>query len=1150
MNVVWIYLSMKIIYNITVKIMERNVKFQIWTWLLLLASLVIPYQANAVSDFWTISIANPDNPSEWITIMDRNLWATSNDFTTKESFWYHYQWWNNYWFSQWCFSEGCSDYVTRSSKDVETHWVVWDDSYNNSWYYGTTFIKAYYVGYREDGDYHNWLWWWIWDKPSNNWWAKQTNSLDRQGPCPEGYHVPSAWEWWLLAKYWWNTYDKDSLVDWWDGFYHISWDVASDFNIFFKIPLAGMRGEDEALLYSQWSFGSYWTSSPNGDAYPEDGIWERRIYVFKTNGSFSGIPKWAWGDANNGFSVRCFKNTYEPEITGTKTVILKPWLNTFSTPAVIKSILFSNGWSNISFASMEKWQRKAVTVNNSNVRTNVKPLDGYIIRNSNSDDVTLTIEYDTNNSDSLILSKNLDAWWNFLWVTEINSPFNDIANTTVTKILDFTNWWFTNLIQLWKTFIQATRFMLWKSYAVFVNNSNWIYGGINNYGNWDGVQCVSMDSANVTHTIKDWIITLKWNKIQWDFVDISLYGNEERWYIPKGTVSMEDRQFDYKIERSGVHKFMLKNWCKNFYYTVNVNISQAYSQEFQEAYEWAYDNWIISDENIDAANLHYWLDDNLELADIMNKFAENIIEQQPDTSLVCDFGDLSSYISTDQETLNKYQEILTKSCHFWLIPRDEITNPAPIQGVNRAVFGTALSRALWWDMYEGGTPYYANHLNALKSAGIINKIDNPENTWEIKWYVLVMLKRVANDYYSTPVWVLTNNITNTVEFPMNESNKKTIFNGTYTILKPVDNAYGKLSSIRIRDYESCEENCPISWKIQFCLFVNGEEYCGSQNNINNVRDTITFGEISLERNKPINLRIDAEYDWISWTWTKNFNMWIMDSNWFITDIAMNLAPIKIVDNSDTFSIIPNTPSPDTVFLKGEENKTLAMFTLMPSNWTEWYLSGIILQWWALNTQTPINLSEDVIVRIDWTEVEPTILSRNNEYLYEVDETVSSEWARVEVKSRQPIDWDISISIYAINDNYNWFPYKVFKKRFESVLVYLASQEDMDTYTNYTLWVDKYNQNDTVRNLHLFTWYDNNYEECEGQLIINWLDDEIKDNDKFSIDNSSNDMMINCIEFDVIPAGGTKRTISINKLDYPDFFKVNGIDDRKVFSRNE
>jgi hypothetical protein len=35
-------------------------------------------------------------------------------------------------------------------------------------------------------------------------------------------------------------------------------------------------------------------------------------------------------------------------------------------------------------------------------------------------------------------------------------------------------------------------------------------------------------------------------------------------------------------------------------------------------------------------------------------------------------------------------------------------------------------------MYEGGTPYYANHLNALKSAGIINKIDNPENTWEIK----------------------------------------------------------------------------------------------------------------------------------------------------------------------------------------------------------------------------------------------------------------------------------------------------------------------------------------------------------------------------------------------------------------------------------
>jgi hypothetical protein len=50
-----------------------------------------------------------------------------------------------------------------------------------------------------------------------------------------------------------------------------------------------------------------------------------------------------------------------------------------------------------------------MAVNSTNVKTTVKPLEGYIIRNSNSSDVTMTIEYDTDNSDSLTLSKNLDA---------------------------------------------------------------------------------------------------------------------------------------------------------------------------------------------------------------------------------------------------------------------------------------------------------------------------------------------------------------------------------------------------------------------------------------------------------------------------------------------------------------------------------------------------------------------------------------------------------------------------------------------------------------------------------------------------------------------------------------------------------------------
>jgi hypothetical protein len=52
-----------------------------------------------------------------------------------------------------------------------------------------------------------------------------------------------------------------------------------------------------------------------------------------------------------------------------------------------------------------------------------------------------------------------------------------------------------------------------------------------------------------------------------------------------------------------------------------------------------------------------------------------------------------------------------------------------------------LSRTLWGNKYEGGTPYYANHLNALKAAGIMNQIANAESTKEVRGYVMLMLMR-------------------------------------------------------------------------------------------------------------------------------------------------------------------------------------------------------------------------------------------------------------------------------------------------------------------------------------------------------------------------------------------------------------------------
>lgn len=78
-------------------------------------------------------------------------------------------------------------------------------------------------------------------------------------------------------------------------------------------------------------------------------------------------------------------------------------------------------------------------------------------------------------------------------------------------------------------------------------------------------------------------------------------------------------------------------------------------------------------------------------------------------------------------------------------------NPQGI--VTRAEFGTVLSRAIWRETYNLTTnPYYTAHLQALKDAGIMTMISNP-NQWEVRGYVMLMMQR-ADDILHTGNTVL------------------------------------------------------------------------------------------------------------------------------------------------------------------------------------------------------------------------------------------------------------------------------------------------------------------------------------------------------------------------------------------------------------
>jgi hypothetical protein len=158
----------------------------------------------------------------------------------------------------------------------------------------------------------------------------------------------------------------------------------------------------------------------------------------------------------------------------------------------------------------------------------------------------------------------------------------------------------------------------------------------------------------------------------------------------------------------------------------------TYSEELQDAYDWAYSKSITTMSPIDNANM-YGSITRAELAKMLSNWAMNVNGKTPDESLSCEFTDIDS-------VKGDLHEFIKTSCQLGLMGQG-ITAFRPYDSISRAEFGTALSRALWGNENEGGTPYYAKHLNALKEAGIMNQIANAESTKEIRGYVMLMLMR-------------------------------------------------------------------------------------------------------------------------------------------------------------------------------------------------------------------------------------------------------------------------------------------------------------------------------------------------------------------------------------------------------------------------
>ena len=219
---------------------------------------------------WLISLSS--DGSNWITIMDKNLWATtvwnSWDTLSEANCGKYYQWWNNYGFP---FTWG----VTTSSTQVNaSNYWPWN------YYSSSTFIT-----YK-----------WSWDTTDNwNLWGGVTWTNEAmQWPCSSWFHVPLQSEWTAIRNVW-------TALGWWSS----AW---ANFWIALKLPFAGIRNYSSAGVFNQGTSGSYWSSS-RYNANRAYGLYFNSTALSPQSSSYRAY----------GFSVRPFKNeAVQPDATRTK----------------------------------------------------------------------------------------------------------------------------------------------------------------------------------------------------------------------------------------------------------------------------------------------------------------------------------------------------------------------------------------------------------------------------------------------------------------------------------------------------------------------------------------------------------------------------------------------------------------------------------------------------------------------------------------------------------------------------------------------------------------------------------------------------------------------------------------------------------------
>ena len=328
-------------------------------------------------------LSDSDWPESY-TIMDRNLWATSawlectkpsldeicweevscEQNNSSSDYWYGY--WYGYWYWYWYWGGSSSDYDDCDDSEYQQCLANYNNLYdsedycNEYWYYyqwwnnyvfiwiesssservNTTtysrnnpFKKNIFVNNSSYSD-------WSLERNDDLWWDTTDTYIARQGPCLEGWHVPTKeeWEWfinyWKFEKWYCSCESFGAWYGYWYGYgYGNGWSYScscEDIQWFWY-------GGDTLLDSDLWLIWAWYRSSLSY----LNGQWESYFWT--------SSPSW-----NNVYRVRISWTEVSTDNTSSRKYALP--IRCFKNPeSGVKVIFETNWWGSIPYQFIKKW---------------------------------------------------------------------------------------------------------------------------------------------------------------------------------------------------------------------------------------------------------------------------------------------------------------------------------------------------------------------------------------------------------------------------------------------------------------------------------------------------------------------------------------------------------------------------------------------------------------------------------------------------------------------------------------------------------------------------------------------------------------------------------------------------------------------------